>query len=276
MSILNYNSTLQSNNTDLQEILDMVNGLPERTNNEDVIIMRTISEYTNYKVKVIGRHAFYCYTKLTSISFPACTSISAYAFYGCSNLTSISFPVCTSIGEHAFQFCRSLTSVYFPACTVIGEHPFSDAYNFMAATFCDCFYLTSANFPVCSHIGEAAFANCPRLTSISFPACRIIASGAFDGCTSLTSVSFPVCSLIYSSVFSKCVNLSNFYLGNSSVCTLTNSTTFTSTPYAGYSAYFSGTPYIYVPSSLVDAYKTATNWTYFSSYISAIEDAPTV
>jgi hypothetical protein len=54
---------------------------------------------------------------------------------------------------------------------------------------------------------------------------------------------------------------------NSSVCTLNNSNAFTSTPYAGYSASFSGTPYIYVPTSLVDAYKSATNWTYFSSYI---------
>ena len=50
-----------------------------------------------------------------------------------------------------------------------------------------------------------------------------------------------------------------------------NSNAFNNTPYAGYSNHFSGTPYIYVPASLVDTYKTATNWTYFSSYFSAVE-----
>ena len=49
-----------------------------------------------------------------------------------------------------------------------------------------------------------------------------------------------------------------------SVCVLDNSNAFTNTPIA------SGTGYIYVPYSLVSSYKTATNWTYFSSQISAI------
>jgi hypothetical protein len=31
-------------------------------------------------------------------------------------------------------------------------------------------------------------------------------------------------------------------------------------------------PYIYVPASLLTAYQTATNWTYFSKYFSAIEN----
>lgn len=34
-----------------------------------------------------------------------------------------------------------------------------------------------------------------------------------------------------------------------------------------------GTGYIYVPASLVDSYRAATNWTYFSNQISAFEDS---
>ena len=100
--------------------------------------------------------------------------------------------------------------------------------------------------------------------------CSYIDMGAFYECNSLTSVSFPNCTSIGSSAFRNCYKLSTVILNNSSVCTLSNSNAFTSTLYAGYSNYYSGTPYIYVPSSLVDAYKSATNWTYFSKYFSAI------
>lgn len=38
----------------------------------------------------------------------------------------------------------------------------------------------------------------------------------------------------------------------------------------------SGRPYIYVPASLVDEYKNATNWATYSNYIRAIEDYPEI
>lgn len=115
-------------------------------------------------------------------------------------------------------------------------------------------------------IGSSAFYYCSNLTSVSFPACKNIGDNAFGYCSKLTSVSFPVCTNIGSSAFQNCRTLSSFTLGASTVCTLSNSNAFNSTPYAGYSSHFSGTPYIYVPASLVSAYKSATNWTYFSSY----------
>lgn len=118
-------------------------------------------------------------------------------------------------------------------------------------------------------IGKYAFYSCASLTTVSFPACTSIGGNAFRNCASLTTVSFPVCTSIGSNAFYSCFRLSSLTLGASVVCTLSNSTAFASTPYAGYSSYFSGTPHIYVPVSLVDAYKSATNWTYFASYISA-------
>jgi hypothetical protein len=51
----------------------------------------------------------------------------------------------------------------------------------------------------------------------------------------------------------------------SSVCKLSHSNAFTSTPIGGYSASAGTYGSIYVPASLLTAYKTATNWTYFSS-----------
>ena len=147
----------------------------------------------------------------------------------------------TTIGASAFYACRTLTTVSFPACTTINSF---------------------------------AFYACDTLDTVSFPVCTTIGSHAFRSCYALTSVNFPACSVIDAQVFRGCYTLSTLYLGGSSICTLNGSDVFTSTPFAGYKTYFSGSPYIYVPSSLIASYKAATNWTYFSKYFSAIENAP--
>lgn len=220
-----------------------VNGAADLFANEDAIITRGISgAYANDRVENIGSFAFVYCPSLTSVLFPACTSIEGSAFKNCSGLTSVSFPACTNIGSFAFGYCSNLTSI---------------------------------SFPVCTNIGEYAFNGCVNLTTVSFPVCTYIETYAFAYCSKLTSVSLPVCTSIGSYAFSKCYMLSSLILGASTVCTLVGSTVFSSTPYTGYRDHFSGTPHIYVPSSLIDAYKSATKWSYFKSYFSAIEDMPT-
>jgi len=223
------------------------------------IIERTIEIISDSRIKNIGAYTFNNCINLTSVDFSACTNIGGYAFAACSSLTAVDFPACTNIGMYAFTRCSSLTAVDFPACTTIG-----------AAAFASCSSLTAVNFPVCKSIGISAFDSCSSLTSVSFPACINTGSSAFANCSSLTAVNFSVCKSIYSSAFANCNKLSSLTIGTSTVCDLKASNAFTSTPYTGYSSYFSGTPYIYVPASLVSAYKSATNWTYFSSYFSAI------
>ena len=72
-------------------------------------------------------------------------------------------------------------------------------------------------------------------------------------------------------MFSNCSNLSMFVIGTgySSVCVLSTYNIFENSPieYSSYLGYYGS---IYVPASLVDAYKTATNWTYYSSRIQPI------
>jgi hypothetical protein len=168
------------------------------------------------------------------------------------------------MGDDAFQGCAKLTSVNFPAATTIGSYAFQK-----------CTSLTSVSFPAVITINSQAFNACSSLTFVSFPTATSIGSYAFNGCTNLTSISFPAAKTIGGDAFRGCTKLSQFYLTGPSLCALSNSNVFRSTPYAGYSALFSGTPWIYVPASLVSAYQTATNWTYFSSYFSAIDPVET-
>ena len=230
------------------------------TSMEDGLISRTLTSYTNSRVTSIGISAFYYCANLTTVSFPAVTTIGGYAFYSCSNLTTVNFPVVTSIGTSAFEYCTNLTTVSFPAAATIS----SNAFRY-------CTSLTTVSFPAATNIGSYAFYNCTKLITASFPAATTIGSHAFRYCSNLTTANFPAATTINNSVFCSCHRLSEIYLTGDSVCALSNSNAFSSTPFAGYSAYFSGTPRIYVPRSLVTSYKAAINWTYFSSMIIGLE-----
>ena len=110
----NYNSTLQTNNTDLQAILDMVNALPEAgesggsSENEDMLITKDFgNSYTNNRVTKIAMGVF-SHTGLTTVDFPCVTYIGSSAFTECYKLNDINFPSATSIGSNAFASCGNL------------------------------------------------------------------------------------------------------------------------------------------------------------------------
>ena len=169
---------------------------------------------------------------VTSYTNDRVTSIGNYAFYSCSSLTTVSFPKVTNIGTYAFNGCSRLTTV---------------------------------SFPVCTNIGSSVFQYCSSLTTVSFPVCTNIDNNAFYQCSRLTTVSFPKVTNIGGNAFCYCVNLKSLYLTGSSICTLATSYAFSSTPIGGYSTSAGAYGTIYVPASLLASYKTATNWTYFSS-----------
>ena len=70
--------------------------------------------------------------------------------------------------------------------------------------------------------------------------------------------------------FNGCDKLLTLVLGADTVCTLFAENVFNGT------AIQAGTGYVYVPRSLVDSYKSATNWSAYASQIRAIEDYPEV
>ena len=192
--------------------------------------------------------------ELTSYSISGVSAIADYAFYNYLNLSSVEFPDVVTIGNSAFYRCSSLTTANFPKATTIGGYAFQN-----------CSSLTTANFPNVTTIGGNAFAWCSSLTTANFPQATTISGYAFEYCKSLATISFPKATIIGNGAFYDCFNLKSLYLTGSSVCTLSKSNAFTSTPIAGYTASAGTYGSIYVPGSLINAYKSATNWTYFSS-----------
>ena len=203
------------------------------------------------KVSSIGSSAFNSCKGLTSVSFPKAISINGYSFYNCSSLTEVSLPVVTSISHSAFQSCSGLTEVSFPKATSIGD-----------SAFASCSSLTNVSFPKATSIGNGAFASCSGLTSASFPEVTSIGSQAFSSCSGLTSVPFPKATSIGDLAFRNCSNLTTIYVGTESdtVCTLYHTNAFDNC---------TNLTNIYVPYSLVDSYKSTTNWSNYASKIKA-------
>ena len=215
------------------------------------IVERSITEFEDSKIEVIGDSAFNECSALTSVALPAATSIGDTAFYKCSALTSVALPAATSIGSGAFSYCKALTSVAFPAVTSIGSGAFDE-----------CIALTSIDFPLATSIELSAFYSCSALTSVAFPVATSIGLSAFEKCSALTSVALPVVTSIGDYAFSECSKLTTMYIGTKSdtVCTLSNR-----------NAIPSNVTDIYVPTELVDSYKAATNWSSFASKIQGYE-----
>lgn len=141
------------------------------------------------------------------------------------------------------------------------------------SAFSGCYLLNSVQLPALEFIQGSAFSECEALKALKFPQLWSIRSGAFVGCYALRNFDFgPINNYgvppsIYGQAFMSCRSLESFVIRHDMVCELDSPTAFdTDTPIA------EGTGYIYVPRSLVDAYKTAENWSHFANQIRALED----
>ena len=244
------------------------------------------------------RPAGYTYSAVTTAAIGSCvTSMANSAFTRCISLTSVTIPnSVTFIGAFAFDYCTSLTSVAIPdsvtnylggifeycrsltSCT-IG----SGVTEIGSVTFYQCSGLTRLNsdtnglFNIPSgvtYIGSDAFHYCTSLTSITIPSgVTYIGAQAFTSCSGLTSVEIPdgVTSIAFNT-FEYCRNLTSCTIGSGVTsignnafngCTsLANVTVKATTPPTLGIGTFTNTGsfIVYVPTSAVDAYRSASGW----------------
>ena len=176
------------------------------------------------------------------------------AFSGYSALTSIDFSNCIEVSGYAFNHCTSLQSVSLPLCEYIG-----------GAAFQYCSLLININLQNCTHLEDNVFYHCSALPSIDLPNCSFMAGGIFNYCTSLVTVKLPICNKIGGGAFANCINLKEVYLNSvTSVTSLTYNNVFSKCP---------NLTSVYVPASLVDAFKVAPNWSSISDKIVAYTEA---
>jgi hypothetical protein len=167
----------------------------------------------------------------------------------------------TKIGERALNYRRNLEKVSLPNVTSIGAYAFDSSFRSVA--------LPTLFLPNLTTAGDRAFYASGVSTAI-LPKLNVVSSQMFNYSVSLVSIDLGVATQIEGAAFSNCSKLKTVIIRTNSVCSLAYATVFNSTPIK------SGSGYIYVPSALVDSYKTATNWSTYASQIRAIEDYPEI
>lgn len=226
----------------------------------------------------IGVNAFgYC-RNLTSVIIPnSVREIWTMAFNGCSGLTSVSIGnSVTEIADQVFSGCTSLNNVVIPnSVTDFGEWVFADCTSLTNVTlpngisaipnrtFYNCTGLTTFNITNnITSIGELAFYNCTGLTSVTIPnSVTSIGYQTFCECSGLSSVIIPdSVTSINDGAFWGCTSLNSITVNATTPPTLLGNYVFRDT---------NDCP-IYVPSSSVNAYKTANKWSTYASRIQAI------
>ena len=227
-------------------------------------------------VTSIGQYAFYqCYS-LSSITIPdGITSVGNYLFRGCSSLASITIPAgVKSIGSNAFYDCNSLASITIPdGVTSIGNSAFQNCQSLASITipagvksigtsvFQSCQSLESITIPAgVKSIGNYEFCTCYSLTSITIPdSVKSIGSQAFQYCKSIASITIPdSVTSVDTLAFQYCYGMAEYHFLSTTPPTLSNTNAFSGIP---------ADCIIYVPQASLEAYKTATNWSTYASYM---------
>ena len=232
-------------------------------------------------LEVINQGAFSGCSSLESVTLGVnLKEIGTEAFNECSSLKEITIPENVQvISENAFYRCSNLTSVIWNAenCATNSYPngaPFYDIRSYVKSfTFGDsvqhissflCYgmnYLTSITIPnSVTSIGIYAFSDCNALTSITIPnSVTIIDNSSFSYCSGLTSVTIGSgVTTIGDGAFAYCTKVTSI------TCEATTP------PQLGSYNNLATVTAVYVPAESVDAYKNATNWSYYSDVIQAI------
>lgn len=252
------------------------------------------------KLVSIGNKAF-ADCPLTDANFPLVTSVQDYVFQGCLQLKTVSLPLWENknhIGTGIFDRCIALKNVSLPkvtylssaftGCTQLESIDLPEVTG-MYSVFSGCSALESVNLPKVTNCYGYNFRSCRSLVSIDLPMCTELQSSEFQGCTKLKNINIPLVTKMGSSCFNNCSEIETIDLpsvtnmnssGMFANCSMLTALIVRST--AGvvpiYSASFYGTPiasgtgYIYVPASLIDAYKVASNWSPYANQFRALED----
>ena len=154
--------------------------------------------------------------------------------------------VIEEIGSSAFAYCSNLSEITFNKLSTLHEGAFESCSNLK--------YTIISN---CTSIPKNAFLNCSSLSIIDLINVKEIGSNAFMNCTNLTNVILSSCTNIYPYAFSGCSSLSKVVIYNdyNTFCNLESSTSFDK----------SQNTLFYFKSSTIESYKTAINWSHFSS-----------
>lgn len=169
---------------------------------------------------------------LTEFKSESLTELRAYAFGNCIKLTKIDIPNCINIGTQCFNSASSLEKIEILKSGLVS--------------------------------GISTFYNCANLQKVILPLfVSTSASAMFQNCSKLQLIDIDTMVLSFQP-FSGCVNLKTLIYRRTSGVNSISSISLLPTNFQTYG-------YLYVPQSMLESYKTATNWSTIANRIIKLE-----
>ena len=193
-------------------------------------------------VTTVGSYAFIGKSGITSIVGNEVTTFGGYCFSRCGSLASVSLPKLKTLYQYAFEHCTSLVTLHLPSAKSL------NTYNFQESGIKT---LVLPKFDTAT--GWQLFRYMRVVEKIDMLGSSTISQQAFESDALLNTI----------------------IIRRSSVPSLANINAFNNSPFA--SGKSGGT--LYVPSSLISSYQSATNWStilgYANNQIKSIESTHT-
>ena len=177
------------------------------------------------------------------------TSLRDFAFYGDRYLRNVILQNVTQIGENAFANCKALSTISADKLYNAGAKAFNAS------------GLTQAVFPRLEVFRSQAFAWCASLVKVKCDKAKTILDDAFNGCSKLKTIDMLGGGSISSPARNPLTYFESLVIRSTEKITSTDSL-----------GWIPSTASIYVPDSLVEQYKTATNWSQKASQIKPLSE----
>ena len=193
---------------------------------------------------------------VSSVSDENVTLVRSYGFYSCKKLQEVYLPNVTSIGESAFKGCDMLSKINIQNVETLGDYALAD-----------CLEITELYLPKAITIGTSACDSISQLKKVTLGNVKTIGECAFFGNVNCKEIDISLnenVDCIGASAFCRNERLLKLTIRGTALIGLSYMNAFAN------SGISMGTGKIYVDPSMVDTYKTATNWSMYANVIEAI------
>ena len=135
--------------------------------------------------------------------------------------------------------------------------------------------------PLVTSVGNSICTDCTNLISVKLPLVKSATSSLFSGCKNLISVDVSSLNYISPSMFYNCHSIKAIIIQQEEkICSNTNLNSFNGcyhilgTSDSTYNPNGDKDGYFYVPDSLLEDYKSATNWSKYATQIKGLSELP--
>lgn len=174
-------------------------------------------------------------------------------------ITEFKDNVITKVSPRVFQLCTALVEIDLPKATELGDFAFSNCKN-----------LSRVNFPEVVKVGTNIFEG-THLVKLRMPSLTSAVGGmaqSFRAMKQLATIDLPIITSISGYAFYQCFELKNVILRNDSQLVIISDNAFMTYVTDKYNPNIR----IFVPRSMLEDYKVATNWVEYANQLFALED----